>query len=684
MTKFWFTIREGPIHILPVLHERVEFADAARMALEALRPDVVAVELPWSLTAHVSRAVERLPQASVLLYESRKGVPLYLTVAPADPLVEGIRWGLEQGVPVHMVDVDVDFSPSWHEPVPDSYAALRLGAEAYYAKAQESGMWRSAHPLDRLREQGMAFRLQQMAKEGKRVLFICGMAHAERIRKDLRGPLTQPMDRGERGAVQVFNLHPESLQEVLWEPPLIHTVYEMRRTGLPAEPEISSLDRNGRAAGPFRVLRGGGAEQPDDQSARVEAARWCARRCHWMGALGNDRQESMTFEELLRDGGVPPPEDAHLIPVDRQKILWRWLQRASALYMKRTGERVQPWQIHRLMRFSRNYSMLDGRLLPDFYQWVSSARACVDENFAYEMWELGCVYPWQKEVALDLPTTRIHGEDLWLGTRRIRIRPRFPRRRKAARFPVRKRKKESRPGEWAEAFDGESLCSYPPEDILVEGFGGYLRSKGVRLLSEDRNRVEPFTSSLLDGIDMRETLRNWHEGRIYVREVRRAKGGVGAVVVIFDPDPDGKRYPYRMTWHGEHDQESDMAFYATSLGGQLVGPGISRCEYGGFVMTYPPRRMGDVWKDPAYRVLSSRPEVLLMAGLDYSLEPTVVYVAAQPPRSWFHTLAGRMGLKILYIPLGQFSSRTLKKLRVLHVLSGYDKRAIAKDYIHKE
>jgi hypothetical protein len=196
--------------------------------------------------------------------------------------------------------------------------------------------------------------------------------------------------------------------------------------------------------------------------------------------------------------------------------------------------------------------------------------------------------------------------------------------------------------------------------------------------------VEPFTSSLLDGIDVRETLRNWHEERLYVRETRRVRGGVGAVVVIFDPDPEGGRYPYRMTWHGEHDQESDMAFYATPLGGQIVGPGISRCEYGGFVMTYPPRRRGDVWKDPVYRVLSSRPEVLLMAGLDYSLEPYVVYVAAQPPRSWFHTLAGRMGMKILYIPIGQFSSRTLKKLRVLHVLSGYDKRTLAKDYIHQE
>jgi len=43
-----------------------------------------------------------------------------------------------------------------------------------------------------------------------------------------------------------------------------------------------------------------------------------------------------------------------------------------------------------------------------------------------------------------------------------------------------------------------------------------------------------------------------------------------------------------------------------------------------------------------------------------------------------------MGSRIIYIPIGQFSSSTLKKLRVFHVLSGYDKRAIAKEYIHKD
>lgn len=679
MKKAWFAIQEGDLHILPVLHERVEFADAVRLALEVLAPEEVAVELPASLYPHCRKAMDRLPQMSLILYESSSGAPIYLLICPADPLVEAVRWATERGVPVHFVDLDLDTPTVWHERLPDAYAAARLGPGTYYRLVTEKGSLGAAHPVDRLREKGMAFRLRRLIKRGKRMVFVCGMAHAQRIREDLRGPLAEPMDRHERRAVQAFNLHPESLREVLWEAPFVHALYECRRNGLPPEPEGFRPDLEGTSAGPFRLLQGGATAPWDDDRAHLEALQWCARRCH---AVSEPSSDGMTMAELLGDEGGPIPADAHLLPMDRQRALWRWLQRSAYLYNRKTGERLEPWQVHLLMRFSRNYAMMEGRLLPDFFQWVASARACVDENFAYEVWALGCFYPWQREVALDLPTMRVRGEELWLGSRRMRIRPRVPRRKRPLRFPVRRRKKETRPGEWLEAFDGHALCSYPPEDVVVERFGGYLRSRGVRLLSEEKSRVEPFVSSLLDGIDLRETLRRWHEGKLYVREERRVRGGVGAVVVIFDPDDGGKGYPYCMTWLGEHSQESDMAFYATPLGDRIVGPGISRCEYGGFVMTYPPRRMWDVWQDPDYAMFRSKPDVLLMAALDYSVDPYVVYVAARPPRSWFHSIAARMGRKIVYLPIGQLSSSTLKRIRVFHVLSGYDKREIAKDYIH--
>jgi hypothetical protein len=43
--------------------------------------------------------------------------------------------------------------------------------------------------------------------------------------------------------------------------------------------------------------------------------------------------------------------------------------------------------------------------------------------------------------------------------------------------------------------------------------------------------------------------------------------------------------------------------------------------------------------------------------------------------------ASHQGKRILHIPLGSLSPVTLKKIRVVHLLAGRDKREIAKDYI---
>jgi hypothetical protein len=98
-------------------------------------------------------------------------------------------------------------------------------------------------------------------------------------------------------------------------------------------------------------------------------------------------------------------------------------------------------------------------------------------------------------------------------------------------------------------------------------------------------------------------------------------------------------------------------------------------------MSLPARRMYDVWQDADYQFAESKSERLLLAALDYSVHRYVVYVAAKPPRSIFKTIASRAGRTIIYLPIGQLSPISLKKIRVVHVLDGYDKRKIAKDYL---
>jgi hypothetical protein len=124
-----------------------------------------------------------------------------------------------------------------------------------------------------------------------------------------------------------------------------------------------------------------------------------------------------------------------------------------------------------------------------------------------------------------------------------------------------------------------------------------------------------------------------------------------------------------------------MAFYSTDPTQGIVGPGICRVTYGGLMLSHPPRRMADVWTDPDYRVAESKSEVLLLAAMDYCTGQVVVHVAARPPRSILRQLGSRLGIKILHIPIGTLSPTTIRRVRVMHILSGHEKRKIAKDYI---
>lgn len=366
--------------------------------------------------------------------------------------------------------------------------------------------------------------------------------------------------------------------------------------------------------------------------------------------------------------------------IDRPRVQLALFREAERAYEQSTGEKLAHWQRRLLARYTRNLAVINRDLVAGLFDLVVAARSVVDDNFAWEVWQTANRYPAQQESS-DLATHNLSGEEVWLHTRRLRLRRRLPRPKQRLRpVGLKPRKKEKFPGEWARQIDGDAMCSYPPEDLVIEEYGRFLKQKAKSIISEERLRVEPFTTSILDGIDLRETIRNWHKGKIYVRECQKVAGEVGAVIVIFDEDRED-RYNYLMTWIGEHENESDMAFYSTHPWDHMVGPGIGRAEYGGLLMTLPPRRMWDVWGDPDYDFAETKPERLLLAGLDYSVHRLVVYVAARPPRSIFRSIAARMGRSILYVPIGQLSPTKLKKIRVVHILDSHARRLEAKDYI---
>jgi hypothetical protein len=487
------------------------------------------------------------------------------------------------------------------------------------------------------------------------LLALVGAAHADRVAERLAGPTAPPLARVQRSHVLVRNLHPDSLTAVLTDAPLAHAVHELLRAGTAPEPPELERTVSPRLELEIAGLRlvGGGGERPDRSDDLV---RYAAARAHREGPHGR-----------------PVPDRAAL-----GGVVWRV---ATASWREQTREEAAPWQRRLFFDVARRHARVQGQLVPGLYEWVTAARGVADDNLAWEVFEAARCYPWQHEQA-ELTTARVDGDMLDLGIRQVRFRRRFFRvKQRPVAVPVRRRPTPEDPLQWLEAFDGSSICSYPPEDLVIEDYGRFLQAKAVSILAAETARSEPFSTSMLDGVDLRETLQRRHEGRIWVRELGRAPGEAGSVVVIFDEDRDGSGYLYRMTWLGEHEQESDMAFYATDPARQIVGPGIMRATHGGFMLTYPPGRLWDVWNDPDYREAQSKAEVLLMAAVDYSVGRIVVHVGPNPPASRIADWASRRGRRLVHIPLGSLAPITLRKVRVLHILSGRDTRAAAKDYI---
>ena len=99
------------------------------------------------------------------------------------------------------------------------------------------------------------------------------------------------------------------------------------------------------------------------------------------------------------------------------------------------------------------------------------------------------------------------------------------------------------------------------------------------------------------------------------------------------------------------------------------------------MLTQPRGRLFDVWGDRDYGFAHDRSEVLLMAAIDYSPEKIVVHVAVEAPNERMRKYAQDQRKIVRHVPLASLSPRTLKKIRVFHILAGRDKRSLALDYI---
>lgn len=357
------------------------------------------------------------------------------------------------------------------------------------------------------------------------------------------------------------------------------------------------------------------------------------------------------------------------------------------------ARKISPHLLRQCLKYIRNLSLIERRLTPDLYTIVTAAKQCAGDQFALHVAEKARSYlegdpehappvsqpplPWaEMKIGIDRGTLP-DGETLELVSR-LPGPPVHWRSMELSRRP--KREDLER---WQMRWNPYSHCSWPPEDTQIENFRTHVFDRARAIMGQDLARTEKFTTSVMDGIDIRDTLRHWYDNEIYVKVLPPAKGFLDCVVMLFDSPADPRQYPWRTTWFAEHEEESTLALFATNFQQDMVGPGIAVATYGGAMFLYPPRPIRDIWTDRSLDFCTTLEERLLAAGCKHALSPHVVLLSAAPPGAGWRRLARQYKKKLVHVPLGQFSDSTIQQLRIVHVLNGKNVRSYAAHFIRK-
>ena len=384
--------------------------------------------------------------------------------------------------------------------------------------------------------------------------------------------------------------------------------------------------------------------------------------------------------ELYRNGELENFDKVHIIETIFKEAKLRYKLPISMLQQKN------------MMKYLRNLCLIDNYIIPDYIDMLTAAKCMINNDYALEVMEGMEYYPHYIEEDENYPTIKLNrdpstnGMEGLLKDKKIKLhqydnvwRTSFK------KVHVTTRPSEKYEGEWEDVWNKRTnLLSHIPEDILMEKHMNILRDKIRNMLTEDKAKIEPFTVSIKDGIDMRETIRNYYKNEIYVKEIPKIKGNIGHMVVIFD-DAHDEEYDWNIVWYSEAHDDSDLILYSTEPGNTLVGPGISKCYFGGYASLMPPQAPHDVWRIyPQLKkegTVRNYADLLLYTAIIYSVDKYLGYVAPTPPSSILREFAKQNSVEIVYVPLTTFSSETLRKLRHFHVLGNKRLRKIADDYI---
>ena len=386
--------------------------------------------------------------------------------------------------------------------------------------------------------------------------------------------------------------------------------------------------------------------------------------------------------------------DAHLSIDGIKELLLesrsRWLA-TRPTHVRQECNWVTPQLLQMYLQYVRNLALLERRLTPDLFTLALAAKQFAGDDFAVTLLETAKDYAYRPDESLRASLSScsvgrglLKSSDgrVTKGKNRLSCTPVSWRTLSLNPRPEHRRRRQ-----WAYRWNPFGQCSWPPEDNRIEAFTAHVREQSKALLGSDLAHVDKFTTSIRDGIDMRETLRRWNpsQGRkvtdIYVKNVPPARGNVEIVVFLFEVPADPTKFSWQATWYAEHAQESTLCFYATPFLENMLGPGIGRSQYGGMLFLFPPRPIPDIWKDARLDFAQTLERRLLAAAAFHSLERYVTLVSPVPPLADWKHIAGRFGRKFIPIPLSRFSGQTVARLRRFAVLNDRQIRSFAGQFI---
>lgn len=376
-------------------------------------------------------------------------------------------------------------------------------------------------------------------------------------------------------------------------------------------------------------------------------------------------------------------EDDQNLSIDGVKELLVTARDAYRNDLKRRARKITPHLLARCTKYIRNLSLVESRLTPDLYTIVVAAKQIAGDQFALHVAETARDYAYSDGAGFDsivmgINEARYPNGDTFEMVSRL---PGPPLEWRSCELKRRPDKSETE--KWQTPWNPFSQCSYPPEDESIENFRSHVFDRAKAIMGADLVRTEKFTTSIMDGIDIRDTLRHWYDGEIYVKILPPSRGKLDCAVMLFDSPADPRDYPWRTTWFAEHENESTLAFFATDFQKEMVGPGIGQAIYGGAMFLFPPILIPDVWNDPRVDFCETLEERLLAAACLHSNCPEIALLSPLPPGPGWRRLAKRFKKTWVHVPLGQFGESTVQQLRMVHVLNGREVRSFAAHFIRR-